>query len=257
MVAVTPAAAPKIEVQDLTVAYGQHRVLTALNLTIQRNEILAIVGPANSGKSTFLRVLNRMIELTPHARVTGRVLLDGEDILVQRDVARLRQRVGTVFALPIPLPLTVFENVAYGPRRLRSVPNSELPDLVERSLQSAFLWEEVKDRLDEPAMNLSGGQQQRLCIARTLAVRPEVVLFDEPCSGLDPISMARVEEALQALKQEYTLVLVTNLTAQAARASDRTAFILSGELVEVGATSRVFTTPADRRTEDYLAGRFG
>jgi len=258
MVAAPPLESPiKIETRDLTVTYGGQAVLRSVSLAIYRNEILGIIGPANSGKSTFLRTLNRMIDLTPQARATGQVLLDGEDVLSERDVARLRQRVGIVFALPIPLPLSIFDNVAYGPRRLHSVPGAELPKVVERSLQAAFLWDEVKDRLAEPATNLSGGQQQRLCIARTLAVRPEVILFDEPCSGLDPISMARVEEALQSLKQEYTIILVTNLTAQAARVSDRTAFLLSGELVEVGATSRVFTTPSDPRTEDYIAGRFG
>ena len=257
MVAETPANITKIDVQHLAVSYGHQSALRSVDLTVHRNEILGIIGPANSGKSTFLRILNRMIDLTPHAHATGRVLLDGEDILTYRDVARLRQRIGIVFALPVPLPLSIFENVAYGPRRHGRVPKSELSDLVERSLSEAYLWDEVKDRLSEPAMNLSGGQQQRLCIARTLAVRPEVIMFDEPCSGLDPISTAKVEDALQALKQDYTIILVTNLTAQAARVSDRTAFFLSGELIEVGPTPTVFTAPSDTRTGDYIAGRFG
>ncbi|MGQ9731464.1 MAG: phosphate ABC transporter ATP-binding protein [Candidatus Zipacnadales bacterium] len=254
----TVGSAPvKIDIRNLTVSYGSKAVLHSVSLPILRNEILAVIGPANSGKSTLLRALNRTLELTSHAQVSGQVLLDGEDILAERDARRIRQRIGIVFALPVPLPLTVFENVAYGPRRLRTVPKSELPDLVKESLEAAFLWEEVKDRLNEPAMNLSGGQQQRLCIARTLAVRPEVILFDEPCSGLDPISTAKVEEAMQSLKQQYTLVLVTNLTAQAARVSDRTAFLLSGELVEMEATAQLFTRPADSRTRDYIEGRFG
>lgn len=253
---VSPAPV-KIQTEKLTVHFGHHAVLQSLDLSVRRNEILGIIGPANSGKSTFLRTLNRMIDLTPKARCSGQVLLDGEDIVGRIDTERLRRRIGVVFALPLPLPLSVFENVAYGPRRHRSVSRSELPDLVERSLRAAFLWDEVKDRLREPAMNLSGGQQQRLCIARTLAVRPEVILFDEPCSGLDPISTAKVEEAMRVLKEDYTLVLVTNLIAQASRVSDRTAFLLSGELVEVDATSKIFTAPSDKRTEDYLAGRFG
>jgi len=247
----------KIDVQDLTVSYGQDEVLRSLDLQVLHNEILGVIGPANSGKSTFLRTLNRTLELAPNTNATGRVLLDGEDILTQRNASLIRRRIGIVFALPLPLPLSIFGNVAYGPRRLRTVPKSELPGVVEESLKAAFLWDEVKERLDEPASNLSGGQQQRLCIARTLAVRPEVILFDEPCSGLDPISTSKVEDAMQALKTEYTIVLVTNLTAQAARVSDRTAFLLSGELVEVGETAQVFTKPRDQRTKDYIEGRFG
>lgn len=247
----------KIDVQDLSVSYGQDEVLRSLDLQVLHNEILGVIGPANSGKSTFLRTLNRTLELTPGTSATGRVLLDGEDILTQRNASLIRRRIGIVFALPLPLPLSIFANVAYGPRRLRTVPKSELPGVVEESLKAAFLWDEVKERLHEPASNLSGGQQQRLCIARTLAVRPEVILFDEPCSGLDPISTSKVEDAMQALKTEYTIVLVTNLTAQAARVSDRTAFLLSGELVEVGETAQVFTTPRDQRTKDYIEGRFG
>lgn len=257
MVAHTPEPQIAIEARNLSVAYGHHTVIKSLNLTVRRNEIFGIIGPANSGKSTFLRALNRMIELTHGAKVSGEIRLGDESIFAYRDVNALRQKIGIVFALPLPLPLTIFENVAYGPRRLGTVPKSELPGLVEGCLQEASLWDEVKDRLSEPALNLSGGQQQRLCIARTLAVRPEVILFDEPCSGLDPISTAKVEEALQQLKRQYTIILVTNLTAQAARVSDRTAFFLSGELVELGETSQIFTAPTDKRTEDYIAGRFG
>lgn len=248
---------PKFEIQQLAVSYSGKLALKPFDLTILRHEIFAIIGPANSGKSTFLRTLNRMLDLTPQAKATGRVLLDGEDLLCMRDVEKLRRRIGIVFALPLPLPLSIFENVAYGPRRLHTVPKSELPEVVERSLTEAFLWEEVKDRLDEPALNLSGGQQQRLCLARTLAVRPEVLMLDEPCSGLDPISTGQVESALQELKKDYTIILVTNLVAQAGRCSDRTAFFLMGELVEVGETDKVFTEPRDQRTEDYLTGRFG
>ena len=247
----------KIDVQQLTVSYSGKPALNPFDLTIYRNEILGIIGPSNSGKSTFLRTLNRLIDETPRVKAEGRVLLDGEDILTMKNVERLRRRVGIVFALPLPLPLTIFENTAYGPRRLRLVPRGELPNVVERSLKEAFLWEEVRDRLNTPARDLSGGQQQRLCIARTLAVRPEVIMLDEPCSGLDPISAAHVENALQELKRDYTIVLVTNLVAQAGRCSDRTAFFLMGDLIEVGETDKVFTEPRDQRTEDYLTGRFG
>ncbi len=246
-----------IQVADLAVSYGRHPALGPLSLTVRRNEILSIIGPANAGKSTFLRTLNRMIDLTPHVQASGQVLLEGEDVLQMRDVAALRRRVGIVFALPLALPLSIFDNVAYGPRHHGLVPRKEMPGLVEQCLRQAFLWDEVKDRLKEPALNLSGGQQQRLCIARTLAVRPEVLLFDEPCSGLDPVSTAMVEETMQELKSDYTLVLVTNLTAQAARVSDRTAFFLSGELVELDDTAKIFTAPSDQRTEDYIRGRFG
>ncbi|NCO33032.1 MAG: phosphate ABC transporter ATP-binding protein [Armatimonadetes bacterium CG2_30_59_28] len=247
----------KFVIRDLTLFYGEKRILNSLDLSVRRNEILGIIGPANSGKSTFLRTLNRMIDLTPLVRAEGEALLDGVNVLGNVDVHFLRRRVGIVFALPLPLPLSIFDNVAYGPRRHRSVQRGELPDLVERSLQAAFLWDEVKDRLHEPAMNLSGGQQQRLCIARTLAVQPEVILFDEPCSGLDPISTARVEDAMRVLKEQYTLILVTNLVAQASRVSDRTAFFLSGDLVEVDETEQMFRKPSDQRTDDYIAGRFG
>ncbi len=255
--AAAPLSPHKIEVENLSVSYGTQPALRSLSLTVRRNEILGIIGPANSGKSTFLRTLNRLIDLTPQVHTTGRVLLDGEDVLRMRNVAALRRRVGIVFALPLALPLSVFDNVAYGPKHHGLVPRKDMPALVEQCLRQAFLWDEVKDRLNDPALNLSGGQQQRLCLARTLAVRPEVLLFDEPCSGLDPVSTAMVEETMQQLKSDYTLILVTNLTAQAARVTDRTAFFLSGELVEVGDTAEIFTAPSDQRTEDYIRGRFG
>jgi len=247
----------KFLVRNLTIYYGEKRILNNVNLTVRPNEILAIIGPANSGKSTFLRTLNRLIDLNPHIRAQGEVLLDGVNILGNINVHQLRRRVGIVFALPTPLPMSIFDNVAYGPRRHKSVKRRELPDLVERSLRAAFLWDEVKDRLHESALNLSGGQQQRLCIARTLAVQPEVILFDEPCSGLDPISTAQVEDTMRVLKEQYTIILVTNLVAQAARVSDRTAFFLTGELIEVDDTKRIFRNPADQRTDDYISGRFG
>lgn len=247
----------KIRVQDLSVWYGNQAALRRLNLEVHRQEILGIIGPANSGKTSFLRALNRLLDQNPQARVEGQVLLDGRDIFRDMEVLELRRRVGIVFALPIPLPLSIFDNVAYGPRRHGLKSRRDLAEIVERSLRAAFLWEEVKDRLHSPAMELSGGQQQRLCIARTLAVQPEVILFDEPCSGLDPISTAQVEESMQQLKQHYTLVLVTNNVMQSARVADRTAFFLMGELVEIDETGKLFTNPADRRTEQYLLGRFG
>jgi len=250
-------ALDKITVRELSVWYGDTPALKSLNLTVRPHEILGIIGPANSGKTTFLHTLNRLIDQTPQARVEGQVLLDGQDIFREIDVLQLRRRVGIVFALPIPLPLSIFDNVAYGPRRHGIKSRHELRELVERSLKAAYLWDEVEHRLQEPALDLSGGQQQRLCIARTLAVQPEVILFDEPCSGLDPISTAKVEESMRWLKENYTLILVTNNIKQSARVADRTAFFLMGELVEVDETARLFTTPTDPRTEQYIMGRFG
>jgi len=222
------------------------------------NRILGIIGPAGSGKTALLRAMNRLNDLDPNCRVEGQILLDGEDIYQPDfDAVRLRKRVGMVFALPVPLPLSLFDNVVYGPRLSGIRARKRLNALVERSLQAAFLWDEVKDRLHTSALRLSGGQQQRLCLARVLAMEPEVILLDEPCSGLDPISTARIEEALIALKSKYTIVLVTNNTKQAARVADITAFLLQGELVEVGPTPRIFTAPDDQRTNDYVSGRFG
>jgi len=247
----------KIQVSALNVWYEKNQAVKGLDLEVREHEILGIIGPANSGKTSFLRTLNRMNELYPGTRTTGEVLLDGKDIFRQVDLQLLRKRLGIVFAMPLPLPLSIFDNVAYGPR-LHGIKNKgELSGLVERSLKAAAIWDEVKDRLQTSAFKLSGGQQQRLCIARTLAVGPEVILYDEPCSGLDPISTLKIEEAMQELKKNYTQIIVTNNVKQAARASDRTAFFLMGELVEIGETSQLFTVPRDKRTEDYITGRFG
>jgi len=248
---------PKISVQDLTVNFEGHPLLDDVNLDLPANRILGIIGPASSGKTTFLRAVNRMNELTHGFTAAGRVLLDGRDIYGPGyDAVELRKKVGMVFALPVALPMSIYENVVYGPR-LSGVRGGRLDALVEKSLKAAFLWEEVKDRLHTSGLRLSGGQQQRLCLARTLALGPEVILLDEPCSGLDPISTARIEEALTALKAEYTIVLVTNNTKQAARVADDTAFFLMGRLVEQGPTPAIFTAPKDQRTGDYITGRFG
>lgn len=248
--------ASKLTIEDLHIWFGQMKVLKAVTMQVASCAILSVIGPANSGKTTFLRTLNRLNELQPNFRVQGRVTMDNEDITrIDREI--LRRRVGMVFALPLPLPLSIFDNVAYGLRMHGIRQKKQLAETVERSLQQAYLWEEVKDRLSASAFKLSGGQQQRLCIARTLAVEPEVILFDEPCSGLDPISTAKVEEAMLKLKQRYTIVLVTNNVKQAARVGDTTAFFLSGELVEMGRTERIFTAPADQRTDDYISGKFG
>lgn len=248
---------PKFRVEDLSIHFGNIHALKGVRLEIFKSEILGIIGPANSGKTSFLRTLNRLNDLSPNVKINGKVSLDGSDIYNDIDINQLRRRVGMVFALPVPLPLSIFDNVAYGPHIHKIKDKNGLKEIVERSLKAAFLWDEVKDRLDEPAHNLSGGQQQRLCIARTLAVEPEVILFDEPCSGLDPISTAKVEEAMLQLKNEYTIVLVTNNTKQAARVSDRVAFFLMGELVEIDKVNKIFTAPSDKRTEDYIAGKFG
>jgi phosphate transport system ATP-binding protein len=253
----TADAQPKIAARELEVWYRDHQALRPVSLEIRSNEILGIIGPANSGKTTFLRTLNRLIDLTPGVRIGGSVVLDGEDIFKEVPIEQLRTRVGMVFALPIPLPLSIFENVAYGPRRHGVRDKHRLQEIVERTLREASLWDEVKNRLHDSGMMLSGGQQQRLCIARTLAVEAEVILLDEPCSGLDPISTGMVEDALIGLKERHTIVLVTNVTAQAARVSDRTAFFLSGELVELNTPDVIFTQPADERTAGYVEGRFG
>lgn len=247
----------KIEIQNLSVFYGPLQSLCNVSLAVHEFEILGIIGPANSGKTSLMRTLNRLSDENPLFRKEGKIFLDGVDIYKNMDLPTLRKKIGMVFALPTPLPLSIFDNAAYGPRLHGIHRKNELEAIVEKSLQAAFLWDEVKDRLDLPAMKLSGGQQQRLCIARSLAVEPEVILFDEPCSGLDPIATARVEEAMEELKKKYTLILVTNNTKQAARVSDRTAFFLMGELVEIDQTQKIFTVPRDRRTEDYVSGRFG
>jgi len=243
-------------IDALDVRFGSVHAVRGVSMEVFANEILTVIGPSNSGKTTFLRMLNRMNDLQSNFKIGGTVRFEGENIM-KMDVEVLRRKVGTVFALPLPLPLSIFDNVAYGPRMHGLHNRNRLAERVEEALKSAYLWEEVKDRLHESAFKLSGGQQQRLCIARTLAVEPEVILFDEPCSGLDPISTAKVEDAMLKLKQRYTLVLVTNNVMQAARVGDRTAFFLSGELIEIDKTDKIFTAPSDTRTEDYIRGRFG
>jgi phosphate transport system ATP-binding protein len=250
------AATAKVEVHGLSAWFGSAQVLKGIELEVLEHEILSIIGPSNSGKTTFLRAINRLNDLSPGFRMEGSVELDREDV-ANKDVGELRRKVGMVFALPLPLPLSIFENVAYGVRMHGQRDRGRVAAKVEESLRKGYLWEEVKDRLDESAFKLSGGQQQRLCIARTLAVEPEVILFDEPCSGLDPISTAKVEDAMVRLKEKYTIALVTNNVKQAARVGDRTAFFLGGELVELDKTDRMFTAPHDRRTDDYIRGKFG
>lgn len=246
----------KFDIRDLTAWFGSIPAIISLTMEIYANEILTIIGPSNSGKTTFLRMLNRLNDLDAHFRMQGRVEFDKKDVTTL-DAQILRKKVGMVFALPLPLPLSIFDNIAYGARMHGIHNKTRLQEIVESSLKDAYLWEEVKDRLNTSAFKLSGGQQQRLCIARTLAVEPEVILFDEPCSGLDPISTARIEEAILKLKQNYTLVLVTNNVKQAARVGDRTAFFLTGQLIELDKTEKLFTAPSDKRTDDYISGKFG
>lgn len=253
----TPAQ-PKIIVRDFTATFDGRPAVSGLNLEVNPRERLAIIGPASSGKTTFLRCLNRLNDLSRNFDHAGKILLDGQDIYGSGvDVPDLRRRVGMVYAVPVPLPWSIYDNLVYGLKLAGVRGRSTLDQRVETALQDAFLWEEVKDRLKEPAYNLSGGQQQRLCVARVLALQPEVLILDEPCSGLDPISTGKIEDALLELKARHTIVLVTNNTKQAARASDRTAFFLMGELVEIGPTADVFTRPRDQRTNDYLVGQFG
>jgi len=246
----------KFNIENLSIWFGKAQALEGVSLTIEHNEILSIIGPSNSGKTTFLRMLNCLNILQPNFRMEGSVAMDGEDVR-SIDTELLRKKVGVIFALPLPLPLSIFDNVAYGPRMHGLRNKKKLSELVEHSLKQAYIWDEVKDRMHESAFKLSGGQQQRLCIARTLATEPEVILFDEPCSGLDPISTAKVEETMRKLKKDYTIVLVTNNVKQAARVGDRTAFFLSGELVELDKTDKIFTAPADKRTDGYIRGKFG
>jgi len=246
----------KFNVKNLNIWFGQIHALKGVNIQVEANEILSVIGPSNSGKTSFLRMLNRLNDLNLNFRMSGLLELDQKDIK-RIDIENLRKRVGMVFALPLPLPLSIFENVAYGVRMHGEKNRNKISEIVERTLKQAYLWDEVKDRLNVSAFKLSGGQQQRLCIARTLAVEPEVILFDEPCSGLDPISTAKVEEAMLKLKKDYTIVLVTNNVKQAARVGDRTAFFLSGELVELDRTEKMFTAPSDQRTDGYIRGKFG
>jgi phosphate transport system ATP-binding protein len=247
-----------IEVRGFSQYFGDVRKIHALALDVHRNEILGVIGPARSGKSTFLCALNRLNDLVRGSRHEGTIAVDGRDIYAPDvDVVELRRKLGMVFATPIPLPRSIYENVAFGARRAGIRGRDRLDALVRDSLEKGGLWEEVKDRLGTSGLKLSGGQQQRLCLSRILAVQPEFILLDEPTSGLDPISTMKIEESLRRLKKDYTIVLVTNNTKQAARVADRTAFFLNGELVEVGPTAKIFTAPDDKRTDDYLRGKFG
>lgn len=247
----------KIDIQNLNLWYGEFQALKSIGLHLPANRITALIGPSGCGKSTLLKTLNRMNDLVEGCRIEGRILLDGEDIYGRLDVNLLRKRVGMVFQKPNPFPMSIYDNIAYGPRTHGVRSRVKLDELVERSLRSAAIWDEVKDRLKSSALGLSGGQQQRLCIARALAVAPEVLLMDEPTSALDPISTSRVEELVLQLKRDYTIVIVTHNMQQAARISDKTAFFLLGEMVEFGTTERIFSMPGDKRTEDYITGRFG
>ncbi len=258
--AASPSAesAAKVEVRHLDFYYGRTQALKDISLTLRDRSITAFIGPSGCGKSTLLRVFNRMYALYPGHRATGEVLLDGEDILAPSvDAASLRFRVGMVFQKATPFPMSIFENVAFGLRLSRRFGRAELRDRVHQALQDAAMWEEVKDKLSEDGRSLSGGQQQRLCIARTIALEPEVILFDEPTAALDPISTLRVEETLQSLREKYCIAIVTHNLQQAARVSNVTAFMYMGELIEVGPTEQMFTAPRNRRTDDYVTGRFG
>jgi phosphate transport system ATP-binding protein len=248
---------PAVDVRDFSFWYGSRQVLRNLTFALERKAVTAIIGPSGCGKSTFLRSINRLNDLIPGSRHTGDILLEGRSVFGPTDLVTLRQRVGMVFQRPNPFPRSIYDNVAFGPALNRLVPRRDLPDLVERCLRQAALWDEVKDRLEEPGTGLSGGQQQRLCIARALGNQPEVLLMDEPCSALDPIATQRVEELIVELKRDYTIVIVTHNMQQAARVSDYTGFFDRGELVEFSETERLFTTPAQERTEAYITGRFG
>ncbi|MDR1948465.1 MAG: phosphate ABC transporter ATP-binding protein PstB [Spirochaetaceae bacterium] len=249
--------ARKLDIRDLDLFYGEFQALKKINFSLARREIAALIGPSGCGKSTFIRVLNRMNDLIPSCRVSGTVLLDGEDIYEALDVTELRIRVGMVFQKPNPFNMNIFDNVAYGPRMQGLRNKRRLEEVVESSLKKAALWDEAKDRLKKSALSLSGGQQQRLCIARSIAMEPEIILMDEPTSALDPIATGRIEALMGELKKDYSIIIVTHAMHQAARVSDRTAFFLLGELIEYGDTREVFTNPRDKRTEDYISGRFG
>ena len=248
----------KMNVNNLDLFYGDFQALTNVNFSLAKQDVAALIGPSGCGKSTFIRVLNRMNDLIPSCRITGEVLLDGKDIYgLTMDVTELRSRVGMVFQKPNPFNMTVFDNVAYGKKMQGVKEKGRLADIVETSLKKAALWDEVKDRLKKPAQALSGGQQQRLCIARSIAMEPEIILMDEPTSALDPIATGRIEELIGELKKDYSIVIVTHAMHQASRVSNKTGFFLLGELIEYNETREVFTNPRDKRTEDYISGRFG
>ena len=247
----------KFNVKGLNLYYGNFHALKNIDMDIKEKEITAFIGPSGCGKSTFLKSLNRMNDLVPDCKIYGEVLIDGEDLYGKVDVNDLRKRVGMVFQKPNPFPMSVYDNVAYGPKTHGVKKKAALDEIVEKSWRQAAIWDELKDRLKKSALGLSGGQQQRLCIARALAVEPEVILMDEPTSALDPISTSKIEDLAQELKQNYTIVMVTHNMQQAARISDKTAFFLLGDLIEFGETDQIFDKPRDRRTEDYITGRFG
>ena len=248
----------KVSIRNLDFFYGESRALKSISLPLYANKATAFIGPSGCGKSTLLRVLNRMYDLYPNQRATGEVTFEGEDVLSPRqDLNLLRSRIGMVFQKPTPFPMSIYENIAFGIRLYERLARGELDTRVESALRRAALWEEVKDKLSANGLSLLGGQQQRLCIARTVAVKPEVILFDEPCSALDPISTAKIEELIDELKRDYTIVIVTHNMQQAARVSDFTAFMYLGSLVEFGPTQMIFTSPKDQRTQDYITGRFG
>lgn len=247
----------KIETKDLHLYYGSFEALKGINVQIPQNQITALIGPSGCGKSTFLKSINRMNDLIEGCRITGEILLDGQNVYDDVDINNLRKRVGMVFQKPNPFPMSIYDNIAYGPRTHGVRGKGKLDEIVESSLRSAAIWDEVKDRLRKNALGLSGGQQQRLCIARALAVQPEVLLMDEPTSALDPISTSKIEDLASELKKNYTIVMVTHNMQQAVRISDNTAFFLLGDLIEYGSTEQVFSVPKDKRTEDYITGRFG
>jgi phosphate transport system ATP-binding protein len=247
----------KVDIKDLSFFYGPTKSLKNITLPLMERKVTAFIGPSGCGKSTLLRAINRIFELYPHQRAEGEILMDGENLLKVKDLNLLRARIGMVFQKPTPFPMSIFDNIAFGIKLYERIPRSEMEGRVEHALTRAALWGEVKDKLNASGLSLSGGQQQRLCIARSVATRPEVILLDEPCSALDPISTAKIEELIEELAAEYTIVIVTHNMQQASRASDFTAFMYLGELVEYGATEKIFTAPDNKRTEQYITGRFG
>jgi len=250
--------AEKILIRNLSFYYGDNKAIKSVNVPLYDRKVTAFIGPSGCGKSTLLRILNRIYDLYPHQRAEGEVLLDGRNILDPgQDLNLLRGRIGMVFQKPTPFPMSIYENIAFGVRLFENLGREEIDERVQSALRRAAIWDEVKDKLQANGLSLSGGQQQRLCIARTVALKPEVILLDEPCSALDPISTAKIEELIDELKDDYTIAIVTHNMQQAARVSDHTAFMYLGELVEFGTTSKMFTTPGDRRTQDYITGRFG
>ncbi|HJS45542.1 MAG TPA: phosphate ABC transporter ATP-binding protein PstB [Rhizomicrobium sp.] len=252
-----PADKAKVEIKDLCFYYGANRALKNISLPLMDRKVTAFIGPSGCGKSTLLRAINRIFELYPNQRAEGEILMDGENLLKTKDLNLLRARIGMVFQKPTPFPMSIYDNIAFGIKLYERIPRSEMDGRVEHALSRAALWNEVKDKLNASGLSLSGGQQQRLCIARSVATRPEVILMDEPCSALDPISTAKIEELIEELAADYTIVIVTHNMQQASRASDYTAFMYLGELIEYGATEKIFTAPDNKRTEQYITGRFG